>query len=82
MSVSSGQKETGLELMREAISMTEQIYGPVHSETGQAYSSFAIFLFNLDDAVQAVLYQRRAVIVSERCNGIDSAQTLQHYVCY
>ena len=80
MSVTSGQKETGLEIMREAISMTEQIYGPVHSESGQAYAGFAMFLFNLEDPVQAVLYQRRAVIVSERCNGIDSAQTLQQYV--
>ena len=82
MSVTQGQKETGLEIVRESISMTEQIYGPIHIESGLAYASLAMFLFNIDEAVQAVLYQRRAVIVFERCNGLDCSLTLQQYVCF
>lgn len=82
LSVSQGEKEAGLEIMRESLSMYEQIYGPVHLETGHAYASMAMLLFNFGQLKQAILLQRHALIVAERCVGFDFAETIQQYVTF
>ncbi|KAJ3328223.1 Intracellular distribution of mitochondria, partial [Kappamyces sp. JEL0680] len=80
LSISQGQKETGMEIIKEAVGIYETVFGPMNLQTGSAYASLAMISFNNDDIQQAVVLQRRALLVYERCLGTDSAETLQQYV--
>jgi protein TIF31 len=78
---SEKEKQTnGLEIAKEALGIYEQVYGPVHDETGRAYAKLAMLYFSIDDAKQALPLQRRALYVAERTGGFDCAETLQQYL--
>jgi protein TIF31 len=79
-SISQDQKELGMELIRESVSMYEQIYGPIHCETGRAYANLGMLHYNDQQFKQALAMQRRAVIVCERTIGVDDPETLRQYV--
>ncbi|KAK6096610.1 Intracellular distribution of mitochondria [Batrachochytrium dendrobatidis] len=74
------RKELGIELLRESLSMSEQIYGPIHPNVCRIFGSLAMIHFNDDDLERALYFQQRAIVVSERINGIDSAETIQQYM--
>lgn len=74
------KKASGLEVSREALSIYEQVYGPVHQETGRAYAKLAIIAFANNEIKQAVAMQRRAVLIAERCGGVDSADAIQQFL--
>jgi protein TIF31 len=80
MSVGAGEKETGMQLIKESISLYEQIYGPIHEETGKAYANLAMLSFNNNDIDQSLITQRRTLICLERTNGVDDPETLKQYV--
>jgi protein TIF31 len=77
--LAQNEKKLGEDILREALSMQEQIYGPVHPETGRSYGAIAMHYFSEKDYTQAIAFQRRAVIVCERSLGVDDAETLQQY---
>jgi protein TIF31 len=66
--------------VREAVNIYEQVYGPVHSETGKAYAKLAMLCFNRKEIQPAVNLQRHAVVVAERSLGLDNAETVQQYL--
>lgn len=68
------------ELMIEALNMFNQVYGPLHPDIVICYRSIARIHYLADDAVQAVAFQKKAVIVAERVFGIDHPETLVAYV--
>ncbi|KAH6583105.1 hypothetical protein BASA61_008153 [Batrachochytrium salamandrivorans] len=74
------RKELGVEILRESLSMSEQIYGPIHPDVGRIFGSLAMIYFNDDELERALYFQQRAIIVSERINGVDSAETIQQYM--
>ncbi|KAJ3083536.1 Intracellular distribution of mitochondria [Quaeritorhiza haematococci] len=78
--LAQGQKEIGQELITEALTLYEQVYGPVHPETGRAYAQLAMINFHNQEADLAKMYQRKAVIVTERTQGVDDPDTLQQYM--
>ena len=78
--IAQDKKEVGLELMLESTSMYEQIYGPIHPETGRAYANLAMQYFELDDKALSLNYQLKAAIVAERTCGSDNPETLRQFV--
>ncbi|KAI9824142.1 MAG: Intracellular distribution of mitochondria [Phylliscum demangeonii] len=74
-----GQKEVGQELLLESLSLHEQIYGILHPEVARFYSQLSMLYYQLDDKATAVELARKAVVISERTVGVDSAETI---LCY
>jgi protein TIF31 len=70
----------GLELMKEAVTILEQVRGPIHHHTARALSQLSIFLGKTINLEDAIFYQKKAVIAYERCFGIDDPGTIQQYV--
>ncbi|KAI1133065.1 clustered mitochondria-domain-containing protein [Nemania abortiva] len=79
-SIIQGNRKIGQELLLESLTLHEQIYGILHSEVARAYSSLAQIYYNLEEKEAAVDLARKAVIVSERTIGVDSAETLLYYL--
>ncbi|GAP93238.1 putative eukaryotic translation initiation factor 3 135 kDa subunit [Rosellinia necatrix] len=79
-SIIQGNRKIGQELLLESLTLHEQIYGILHSEVARAYSTLAQIYFQLDEKEAAVDLARKAVIVSERTIGVDSAETLLYYL--
>ncbi|ODQ78006.1 hypothetical protein BABINDRAFT_163053 [Babjeviella inositovora NRRL Y-12698] len=74
--VNQDQKEVGLTLFSEAISVYEQIYGPVHQETARAYTLLAQQYQDCGLVSEACKVSRKAVYLTERSFGSDSFETL------
>ncbi|KAI0118853.1 clustered mitochondria-domain-containing protein [Nemania sp. FL0031] len=79
-SIFQGNRKIGQELLLESLTLHEQIYGILHSEVARAYSSMAQIYYQLEEKEAAVDLARKAVIVSERTIGVDSAETLLYYL--
>lgn len=79
-SIMQGNRKIGQELLLESLTLHEQIYGILHPEVARAYSSLAQIYYQLDEKEAAVDLARKAVIVSERTIGVDSAETLLYYL--
>ncbi|KAI3336771.1 putative eukaryotic translation initiation factor 3 subunit CLU1/TIF31 [Xylariaceae sp. AK1471] len=79
-SIMQGNRKIGQELLLESLTLHEQIYGILHPEVARAYSSLAQIYYQLEEKEAAVDLARKAVIVSERTIGIDSAETLLYYL--
>ncbi|ODQ63650.1 hypothetical protein NADFUDRAFT_84276 [Nadsonia fulvescens var. elongata DSM 6958] len=80
VSIAQGKKELGLELLGESLSIHEQVYGLVHPEVSKAYSQVALLYNELDQKDLACEFGKKAVIISERVNGIDSTDTIFVYL--
>ena len=80
ISIAQGQKDLGQELLLEGLSLHEQIYGIVHPEVARVYTSLSMLYYQLDEKLGAAELARKAVIVSERTLGVDSAETLLGYL--
>ncbi|KAI1265127.1 putative eukaryotic translation initiation factor 3 subunit CLU1/TIF31 [Xylariaceae sp. FL1019] len=79
-SIMQGNRKIGQELLLESLTLHEQIYGILHPEVARAYSNLAQIYYQLDEKEGAVDLARKAVIVSERTLGLDSAETLLYYL--
>ncbi|KAI2470568.1 clustered mitochondria-domain-containing protein [Annulohypoxylon bovei var. microspora] len=79
-SIMQNNRRIGQELLLESLTLHEQIYGILHPEVARAYSSLAQIYYQLEEKEAAVDLARKAVIVSERTIGVDSAETLLYYL--
>lgn len=79
-SIMQGNRKIGQELLLESLTLHEQIYGILHPEVARTYSSLAQIYYQLGEKEAAVDLARKAVIVSERTIGVDSAETLLYYL--
>ncbi|KAK7918136.1 intracellular distribution of mitochondria [Apiospora marii] len=79
-SIMQNNRRIGQELLLESLTLHEQIYGILHPEVARAYSSLSQIYYQLDEKEAAVDLARKAVIVSERTIGVDSAETLLYYL--
>lgn len=68
------------ELMVEALNLFHQVYGPLHADIATCYRAVARLHYLAEDAIQAVSYQKKAVIVCERIFGVDHPDTIIAYV--
>lgn len=80
MSIVQGQKDLGMELLLESLSLHEQIYGVLHPEAARGYNALALIYSSLEDKANAVELAKKAVVVAERTLGLDSAETILYYL--
>lgn len=78
--INEGEKEVGLALLAELVSFYQQIYGNVHLETSNFYSTLAQIYVECNMNAEASIVSRRAAILYERLTGIDSYETINAYV--
>ena len=80
ISILQNQKELGLDLLLESLSLHEQIYGVLHPEVARVYHQLSTLYYQMDEKNAAVELAHKAVIVSERTLGVDSNETILSYL--
>lgn len=80
ISLMQNQKQLGQELVLESLSLHEQIYGILHPEVAKLYHQLSMLYYQTDEKEAAVELARKAVIVTERTLGVDSADTILAYL--
>ncbi|ODQ50882.1 putative eukaryotic translation initiation factor 3 subunit CLU1/TIF31 [Saitoella complicata NRRL Y-17804] len=80
MSIIQGNRDLGVELLLESLSLHEQIYGVLHPEVARGYNSLAMIYHQLEEKALACELARKAVIVAERSLGVDSSETILNYL--
>jgi protein TIF31 len=80
ISLQQNHKQLGQELILESLSLHEQIYGILHPEVAKMYHQLSMIYFQTDEKDAAVELARKAVIVTERTLGVDSADAILAYL--
>lgn len=80
ISLMQNQKELGQELILESLSLHEQIYGILHPEVAKLYHQLSMLYYQTDEKDAAVELAHKAIIVTERTMGVDSADTILSYL--
>ncbi|KAK7207744.1 putative eukaryotic translation initiation factor 3 subunit CLU1/TIF31 [Myxozyma melibiosi] len=82
ISLIQGNREIGVDLLLESLSLHEQIYGILHPEVARAYSQLSMIYSSLEEkqTAAAAEYARKAVIIGERTLGFDSSETVLLYL--
>lgn len=78
--IQQGMLKEGYELISEALNLLNNVFGAMHQENGSCLRMLARLSYLLGDAQDALAIQQRAVIMSERVNGIDHPSTILEYV--
>ncbi|XP_034652974.1 protein clueless isoform X1 [Drosophila subobscura] len=77
--IQQGLFKEGYELISEALNLLNNVFGAMHQENGSCLRMLARLSYLLGDAQDALAIQQRAVIMSERVNGIDNPSTILEY---
>jgi len=64
----------------EALNLLNNVYGAMHPEIAQCLRMLARLNYIMGDHVEAMAYQQKAVLMSERVNGVDHPYTITEYV--
>lgn len=78
--IQSGAVSEGHELIAEALNLLNNVYGAMHGEIAQCLRMVARLCYVTGDHRDAMAYQQKAVLMSERVNGIDHPYTITEYV--
>lgn len=78
--IQQGCFKEGFELISEALNLLNNVYGAMHSENSQCLRMLARLSYIMGDPQEALAIQQRAVLMSERVNGIDHPFTVSEYV--
>ncbi|CAG0915474.1 unnamed protein product [Notodromas monacha] len=77
--IQQGFLKEGYELISEALNLLNSVYGAMHSEIAQCLRMLARLNYIMGDHVEALAYQQKAVMMSERVNGVDHPYTISEY---
>lgn len=83
--IQQGYLKDGYELISEALNLLNNVYGAMHPEIAQCLRMIARLNYIMGEHGEAMVYQQKAVLMSERVNGIDHPYTITEYVsikCY
>lgn len=80
--IQQGCFKEGFELISEALNLLNNVYGAMHSENAQCLRMLARLSYIMGDSQEALAIQQRAVLMSERVNGIDHPYTISEYVSF
>ena len=69
----------GYELISEALNLLNNVYGAMHPEIAQCLRMLARLNYIMGDHMEAMSCQQKAVLMSERVNGIDHPYTITEY---
>lgn len=78
--ISQGYMKDGYELISEALNLLNNVYGAMHPEIAQCLRMLARLSYLMGEHSEALAYQQKAVLMSERVNGIDHPNTITEYV--
>ena len=78
--IQQGYLKDGYELISEALNLLNNVYGVMHPEIAQCLRMLARLNYILGDYGEAMSFQQKAVLMSERVNGIDHPYTVTEYV--
>jgi len=78
--IQQGYLKDGYELISEALNLLNNVYGAMHPEIAQCLRMLARLNYIMGDHAEAMSYQQKAVLMSERVNGIDHPYTITEYV--
>lgn len=74
-----GFLKDGYDLISEALNLLNNVYGAMHPEIAQCLRMLARLNYIMGDHVEAMSFQQKAVLMSERVNGIDHPYTITEY---
>ncbi|VVC89605.1 unnamed protein product [Leptidea sinapis] len=77
--IQSGAVSEGHELIAEALNLLNNVYGAMHGEIAQCLRMVARLCYVTGEHRGAMTYQQKAVLMSERVNGIDHPYTITEY---
>lgn len=80
--IQEGNLREGYEYITEALNLFNNVYGPLHSDIVQCLRLLARINYVLSDYNEACSFQQKAVLMSEKVNGIDHPHTITEYVSY
>ncbi|XP_022920942.1 clustered mitochondria protein homolog isoform X1 [Onthophagus taurus] len=77
--IQQGYLKDGYELISEALNLLNNVYGAMHPEIAQCLRMIARLNYIMGEHSEAMAYQQKAVLMSERVNGIDHPYTITEY---
>lgn len=77
--IQQGYLKDGYELISEALNLLNNVYGAMHPEIAQCLRMIARLNYIMGEHAEAMAYQQKAVLMSERVNGIDHPYTITEY---
>merc|ERR1712142_726870 len=77
--IQQGFLKDGYELISEALNLLNNVYGAMHPEIAQCLRMLARLNYIMGDHMEAMSCQQKAVLMSERVNGIDHPYTIPEY---
>lgn len=77
--IQQGFLKEGYELISEALNLLNNVYGAMHPEIAQCLRMLARLSYIMGDHAEALSCQQKAVLMSERVNGIDHPYTITEY---
>ncbi|KAF6204441.1 hypothetical protein GE061_002782 [Apolygus lucorum] len=77
--IQQGFLKEGYELINEALNLLNNVYGAMHPEIAQCLRMLARLNYIMGDHAEAMAIQQKAVLMSERVNGIDHPYTITEY---
>merc|ERR1719495_3004788 len=77
--IQQGFLKDGYELISEALNLLNNVYGAMHPEIAQCLRMLARLNYIMGEHGEAMAFQQKAVLMSERVNGIDHPYTITEY---
>ncbi|KAL1132056.1 hypothetical protein AAG570_010014, partial [Ranatra chinensis] len=77
--IQQGYLKEGYELISEALNLLNNVYGAMHPEIAQCLRMLARLNYIMGEHAEAMAFQQKAVLMSERVNGIDHPYTITEY---
>ncbi|CAL4122447.1 unnamed protein product [Meganyctiphanes norvegica] len=77
--IQQGFLKDGYDLISEALNLLNNVYGAMHPEIAQCLRMLARLNYIMGDYVEALSYQQKAVLMSERVLGVDHPYTITEY---
>eukprot|EP01125_Pyxidicula_operculata_P015596 TRINITY_DN5317_c0_g1_i1.p1 TRINITY_DN5317_c0_g1~~TRINITY_DN5317_c0_g1_i1.p1 ORF type:complete len:1208 (-),score=310.68 TRINITY_DN5317_c0_g1_i1:16-3639(-) len=74
-----GRLDIAFELLSEALSIFNQVYGAMHKDTALCYTNLAKVHIHTGEVQIAAQHQQKAVVIYERVLGLDHYETSQAY---
>ncbi|TKR64461.1 hypothetical protein L596_024988 [Steinernema carpocapsae] len=75
-----GHLRDGYEHVAEALNLMNSVYGSLHEDMAACLRVLARIAYILGEPGEAFVHQHKAVFTSERCLGLDHAQTITDYI--
>lgn len=80
--MSEKNNQLAMELLMQSAGVQESIAGPVHRDIANCYQHISGIYTAEGDLQHAIMYQHRAIVLSERTLGLDHPLVAQEYVAF